>query len=84
MKNYTDIKAYMTEFIKSHCIVVPEGKVEAKELYYKCWQLSGLSAEAFVGNRTLFAVVEELGYPKKRSSKNKVYFYGLTLKKEGE
>lgn len=65
----------LTKWIDDYCVLNPNAKVEARD-FYKSW----LNHSGLNGNRKFYEKIKNLGFEVRKSSKNKLYVFGLTLK----
>jgi hypothetical protein len=67
-------------FIERNCIVSDNEKIEAKTFHKACYESFGLTKQSFIGTRTFYDLVSQLGFAVKHGAKNKLYVFGITLK----
>ncbi|EDP24840.1 hypothetical protein PEPMIC_00015 [Parvimonas micra ATCC 33270] len=69
-------------YINENCIINPMAKVESRKLYddYKKWCYQNDELE--LKNRSFYRQLVTRGFKKKRGTANKIFFYGIGLKKE--
>lgn len=69
-------------YINENCIINPMAKVESRLLYddYKKWCYQNDELE--LKNRSFYRQLVTRGFKKERGTANKIFFYGIGLKKE--
>lgn len=69
-------------YINENCIINPMAKVESRVLYddYKKWCYQNDELE--LKNRSFYRQLVTRGFKKERGTANKIFFYGIGLKKE--
>ncbi|EOO23477.1 hypothetical protein IIU_07038 [Bacillus cereus VD133] len=70
----------LDEFIQQSCIVGNDKKIEAQLFYKVCMKAFGLTEISFIGTRTFYKNLKNMGLVLKKSNNNKLYIFGLTLK----
>lgn len=70
-------------FIGSQCKFDTENKVEGQKLYDSCklWY-AAFGKPLVIGTRTFYDILKQLGYEVRKSTNNKLFVFGITLKGE--
>lgn len=68
------------DFIKIKCVKSLNQKVEAKLLYAAYLIYFEMDDKTEIGTRSFYDILKMSGYELKKSSKNKLYVFGLSLK----
>ncbi|MED2983867.1 hypothetical protein P4311_20990 [Bacillus thuringiensis] len=70
----------LDEFIQQRCIVAIDKKIEAQLFYKACMKAFSLTKVSFIGTRTFYKNLKNMGFVLKKSNNNNLYIFGLTLK----